>query len=178
MAKKTVYEMLFSFEAPDIKKSENAGKVVTQFFEEGEIVIGEPYKNTKIIVEDRYIIPFDYVEKTEKFPFLKKDSKFDETISRIKEQSVIISEKEKSAVDELGNNVKDVVEGKTKKKLEGQAVAYKNGAIIGLGSGVLLALYLKKNIWTLGLLGVAVGGYVSHKLYKSKQGNNIVEKLE
>ena len=41
MARKTVYEMLFSFEAPDIIKSENSGKVVTQFFEEGEEVVAE-----------------------------------------------------------------------------------------------------------------------------------------
>ena len=48
MARKTVYELSFSYEAPDLKKSEQAGKIVTQFFEEGEMVIGEPYQKTKI----------------------------------------------------------------------------------------------------------------------------------
>lgn len=177
MARKTVYELSFSYEAPDLKKSEQAGKIVTQFFEEGEMVIGEPYQKTKIIVEDRYIIPLDYVEKTEKFPYLKKDSKFDEAISKIKEQSVILSEKQEQNLDSLGTNVKDVVEGKQKKKLDAQSKAYKNGALVGLGSGVLLALYLKRNVWVFGLLGVAIGGYVGHKIYKAKSGNNNVEPI-
>ena len=177
MARKTVYELSFSYEAPDIIKSEQAGKIVTQFFEEGEMVIGEPYQKTKIIVEDRYIIPLDYVEKTEKFPYLKKDSKFDEAISRIKEQSVLMSEKQEKEIDQFGNNVKETIEGKTKVKLEKESKAYKNGALIGLGSGVILALYLKRNVWIFGLLGVAIGGYVAHKLHKSKEGNNVVNPI-
>lgn len=177
MARKTVYELSFSYEAPDIIKSEQAGKIVTQFFEEGEMVIGEPYQKTKIIVEDRYIIPLDYVEKTEKFPYLKKDSKFDEAISRIKEQSVLMSEKQEKEIDQFGNNVKETIEGKTKVKLEKESKAYKNGALIGLGSGVILALYLKRSVWIFGLLGVAIGGYVAHKLHKSKEGNNVVNPI-
>ena len=177
MARKTVYELSFSYEAPDILKSEQAGKIVTQFFEEGEMVIGEPYQKTKIIVEDRYIIPLDYVEKTEKFPYLKKDSKFDEAISRIKEQSVLMSEKQEKEIDQFGNNVKETIEGKTKVKLEKESKAYKNGALIGLGSGVILALYLKRSVWIFGLLGVAIGGYVAHKLHKSKEGNNVVNPI-
>ena len=177
MARKSVYELSFSYEAPDLIKSERAGKIVTQFFEEGEMIIGEPYQKTKIIVEDRFIIPLDYVEKTEKFPYLKKDSKFDESISRIKEQSVLMSEKQEQEIDKFGENVKEVVEGKTKVKLDKESKAYKNGALIGLGSGVLLALYLKKSVWMLGLLGVAIGGYVSHRLNKSKEGNNIVKPI-
>ena len=177
MARKTVYELSFSYEAPDIIKSEQAGKIVTQFFEEGEMVIGEPYQKTKIIVEDRYIIPLDYVEKTEKFPYLKKDSKFDEAISRIKEQSVLMSERQEQDIDKFGENVKEVVEGKTKVKLEKESKAYKNGALIGLGSGVILALYLKRSVWLFGLLGVAIGGYVAHKLHKSKEGNNVVNPI-
>jgi hypothetical protein len=177
VARKTVYELSFSYEAPDIIKSEQAGKIVTQFFEEGEMVIGEPYQKTKIIVEDRYIIPLDYVEKTEKFPYLKKDSKFDEAISRIKEQSVLMSEKQEKEIDQFGNNVKETIEGKTKVKLEKESKAYKNGALIGLGSGVILALYLKRSVWIFGLLGVAIGGYVAHKLHKSKEGNNVVNPI-
>lgn len=177
MARKTIYELLFSYEAPDLKKSEQVGKLVTQFFEEGEMVIGEPYQKTKIIVEDRYIIPLDYVEKTEKFPYLKKDSKFDDTISRIKQQAVMMSEKQQQELDAFGNNVKETIEGKTKIKVQNESKAYRNGAIIGLGSGVLLALYLKRSIWVFGLLGVAIGGYVSHKIQKSKSGNNNVEPI-
>ena len=177
MARKNVYELSFSYEAPDLIKSEQAGKIVTQFFEEGEMVIGEPYQKTKIIVEDRYIIPLDYLEKTEKFPYLKKDSKFDEAISRIKEQAVIMSDKEEKDLDSFGENVKEVVEGKKKVKLEKESKAYKNGALIGLGSGVILALYLKRNVWIFGLLGVAIGGYVAHKLHKSKEGNNNVNPI-
>jgi len=39
VARKTVYELSFSYEAPDLIKSERAGKIVTQFFEEGEMII-------------------------------------------------------------------------------------------------------------------------------------------
>lgn len=177
MARKNVYELSFSYEAPDLIKSEQTGKIVTQFFEQGEMVIGEPYQKSKIIIEDRYIIPLDYVEKTEKFPYLKKDSKFDEAISRIKEQSVLMSEKQEQQIDVFGENVKQVVEGKTKVKLEKESKAYKNGALIGLASGVLLALYLKKNVWMFGLLGVAIGGYVGHKINKSKEGNNVINPI-
>jgi hypothetical protein len=175
MAKKEVYELQFSYEAPDLIKTEQVGKVVSTFFEEGEMVIGEPYHRTSILVEDRYVIPMDYVKKTDKFPYLKKNSKFDDTIGRIKEQAVQISEKENEKLDKVGTNVKDVVEGRTKMKLQGEAKSYRNGALLGLGSGVLLALYLRKNIWVFGLLGVAVGGYVAHKIHKSKEGNNKVE---
>lgn len=177
MARKSVYELSFSYEAPDLIKSEQAGRIVTQFFEEGEMVIGEPYQKNNIIVEDRFIIPLEYVEQTEKFPYLKKDSKFDEAISRIKEQAVLMSEKEETEIDKFGENVKEVVEGKTKIKLEKESKAYKNGALIGLGSGVILALYLKRSVWIFGLLGVAIGGYVAHKLHKSKEGNNVVNPI-
>lgn len=177
MARKDVYELQFSYEALDIKKSEQAGKVITLLFEEGEMVIGEPFRKDKILVEERYVIPLDYVEKTEKFPYLKKDSKFDETINRIKEQSVLLSEKENEKLNSIGNNVKDMVEGKTKVKIKNESKAYRNGALLGLGSGVLVALYLRKNIWVFGLLGVAVGGYVSHRIHKSKYGNNKVEPI-
>ena len=178
MARKTVYELQFSYEAPDLVKSEQSGKIVTQFFSEGEMVIGEPYQKTNILVEERYIIPLDYVEKTDKFPYLKKDSKFDEAISKIKEQAVIMSENQEKNLDEFGTNVKDVVEGKKKVKIEAQSKAYKNGALIGLGSGVLLALYLQKSVWIFGLLGVAIGGYVAHKIHKAKDGNNSVQPIK
>lgn len=175
MAKKEVYKLLHSYEAPDLIKSEQAGRVITTFFEEDEMVIGEPYHRTNILVEDRYVIPSEYVEKSDKFPYLKKDSKFDETIGRIKEQAVQMSEKEKEKLDKVGSDVKSVVEGRTKVRLQNEAKAYRNGALLGLGGGILLALYLKRNIWMLGILGVTVGGYVAHKIHKSKEGNNKVE---
>ena len=94
MAKKQAYELLFSYEAPDVLKSESADRLITELFQEGEMVIGDIYKSNYIIVDDRYIIPLDYVEKTNKFPYLKKESEFNDTIDRIKAQSVILSEKE------------------------------------------------------------------------------------
>jgi len=100
MGKKNVYQLNYSFEAPDIKKSELTGNPVTEHFEEGELLIGDYYKKDYIIVDDRYVFPIEYVEKTEKFPYLKKDSSFDETIDRIKQQSVLLSEKEAEKLDE------------------------------------------------------------------------------
>jgi hypothetical protein len=177
MARKNVYELQFAIEAQDILKSKKLGRDVTLYFEKKEIVIGEPYQKEWIIVEDRYIIPLDYVEKTSKFPYLKKDSKFDETINRIKAQSVQMSEREKEGFDKIGAEVKDVIEGRTKEKINAKAKMYKNGALMGLGSGVLLALYLRKNIWFFGLVGVAVGGYVASKIQNAKEGNNEVEPI-
>ena len=44
MAKKSVYELNYSFEALDVKKSEMLGKPITEYFEEGSLLIGEYYK--------------------------------------------------------------------------------------------------------------------------------------
>ena len=112
MAKKQVYELLFSYEAPDVKKSESADRLITQLFQEGESVIGDLYKTNYIIVDDRYIIPLDYVEKTNKFPYLKKESEFNDTIDRIKAQSVILSDREDERLNQLGSNIKSTIEGK------------------------------------------------------------------
>ena len=60
-------------------------------------------------------------------------------------------------------------------QIKNEAKAYKNGALIGLGCGIITALYFKKSIWLFSLLGVALGGYVAFKVNKAKQGNNIVE---
>jgi len=177
MPKKNVYKLLFSFEAPDVKKSESAGKLITEYFEEGENVIGEYYKKDNIIVEDRFIIPLDYVEETKEFPYLKKHSRFDETIDRIKQQSVLISQKESDRLQEFGSDVKNTIEGKKVAQLQNEAKSYKNGALLGLGIGIITALYLKRNVWVISLLGVAIGGYVAHKINKAKQGNNIVEPI-
>ena len=175
MAKKQVYEILVSYEAPDVKKSESADRLITQLFQEGESVIGDLYKTNYIIVDDRYIIPLDYVEKTNKFPYLKKESEFNDTIDRIKAQSVILSEKEDEKLSQLGGSVKSTIEGKRTGQIKNEAKAYKNGALIGLGCGIITALYFKKSIWVFSLLGVALGGYVAFKVNKAKQGNNIVE---
>jgi hypothetical protein len=53
----------------------------------------------------------------------------------------------------------------------------KNGALLGLGIGIITALYLKRNIWLISLIGLSVGGYVAHKIVKAKQGNNEVEPI-
>lgn len=175
MAKKQAYELLFSYEAPDVLKSESADRLITELFQEGEMVIGDIYKSNYIIVDDRYIIPLDYVEKTNKFPYLKKESEFNDTIDRIKAQSVILSEKEDEKLSQLGGSVKSTIEGKRTGQIKNEAKAYKNGALIGLGCGIITALYFKKSIWVFSLLGVALGGYIAFKVNKAKQGNNIVE---
>lgn len=177
MSKKNVYQLNYSFEAPDIFKSDLIGKPVTEYFEEGELLIGDYYKKNYIIVEDRYLFPIEYVEKTEKFPYLKKDSSFDETIDRIKQQSVILSEKEEEKLDKLGYNIKNTIEGKKAKEIKSEANYYKRGAILGLACGIFSALYFKKSIWIFSIVGVAIGGYISHKIYVAKKGNNDVQPI-
>jgi hypothetical protein len=178
MSRKNVYQLNYSFEAPDIIKSELTGKPVTEFFEEGELLIGDFYKKNYILVDDRFIFPLEYVEKTEKFPYLKKESSFDETISRLKQQSVLLSEKEKEKIDELGNTIKSTIEGRKAKEMKKEMDSYKKGALLGLACGIFTALYFKKNIWIFSVLGVAIGGYVSHKINVAKKGNNEVQKIE
>jgi hypothetical protein len=112
MAKKSIYELNYSFEALDIKKSEMLGKPITEYFEEGKILVGEYYKKDYILVDDRYVFPLEYLSKSEKMPYLKRDSDFDETIDRIKAQSVILSEREKEKLDEAGFSIKSTIEGK------------------------------------------------------------------
>lgn len=178
MPKKSVYQLNYSYEAPDIIKSELVGKPVTEHFEEGEILIGNYYKKNYIIVDDRYIFPLEYVEKTEKLPYLKKESNFDETINRIKQQSVLLSEKEKERLDLVGDNIKSTIEGKKAIEMKKEMASYKNGALLGLACGIFTALYFKKNIWVFSILGVAIGGYVSHKIHIAKKGNNEVKPIE
>ena len=177
MLKKNVYKLNYSFEAPDILKSDFINKPVTKYFEEGELLIGDNYKSGYIIVDDRFVFPTDYVEKTDTMPYLKKDSSFDETIDRIKQQSIILSEKQEQEIDELGNNIKKTIEGKKAKDIKKEASYYKRGAILGLACGIISALYLKKSIWVFSILGVAIGGYVSHKIYTAKKGNNDVQTI-
>ena len=178
MAKKSVYQLNYSFEAPDIIKSELIGKPVTEHFEEGETLIGEFYKKNYILVDDRFVFPLEYVEKTESFPYLKKESSFDETIDRIKQQSVLLSEKEKEKLEELGGSIKSTNEGKKALEMKKDMDSYKKGALLGLACGIFTALYFKKNIWVFTILGVAIGGYVSHKIHIAKKGNNDVQQIQ
>ena len=178
MAKKSVYQLNYSFEAPDIIKSELIGKPVTEHFEEGETLIGEFYKKNYILVDDRFVFPLEYVEKTESFPYLKKESSFDETIDRIKQQSVLLSEKEKEKLEELGGSIKSTIEGKKALEKKKEMDSYKKGALLGLACGIFTALYFKKNIWVFTILGVAIGGYVSHKIHIAKKGNNDVQQIQ
>jgi hypothetical protein len=177
MPKKSVYQLNYSFEAPDIKKSELIGKPVTEHFQEGEILIGEYYKKDYILVDDRYVFPIEYVEKTEQFPYLKKESNFDETLDRIKQQSVLFSEKERERLNEFGDSVKSTIEGRKAREMKKESDSYKRGAVLGLACGIFTALYFKKNIWIFSVLGVALGGYVSHKIYTAKKGNNDVQPI-
>jgi len=178
MPKKNVYQLNYSFEAPDIIKSELAGKPITEHFEEGELLIGDYYKKNYIIVDDRFVFPLEYVEKTEKFPYLKKESSFDETINRIKQQSVLLSDRERERLENFGSDVKNTIEGKKAKQMKKEMDSYKKGAVLGLACGIFTALYFKKNIWVFSVLGVAIGGYVSHKVHVAKQGNNDVQPIE
>ena len=177
MARKSIYELNYSFEAPDIKKTEMLGKAITEYFEEGDILIGEYYKKNYILVDDTFVFPIEYVTKTDKMPYLKKDSSFDDTIDRIKAQSVLLSDKENERLNEAGINIRKTIEGKKALEIKKESKSYKNGALLGLAGGILSALYFKKNIWFLAILGLAVGGYVSHKIYISKQGNNEVNPI-
>jgi hypothetical protein len=177
MARKQVYELLYSYEAPDLKQSESAGKLITEYFKEGEIIIADNYEDDNIIVDGKYIIPMGYVQKSEDFPYLKNDSNLNETIDRIKVQSIMMNDKEAQKLDDFGRNAKSIVEGKRAKQIQQESKRYKNGALLGLGCGILTALYFKKNIWVFSLLGVAIGGYIAHNINKAKQGNNVVEKV-
>ena len=89
----------------------------------------------------------------------------------------MMSEKEAEKLDEFGKNAKSIVEGRKAKEVKEEAKRYKNGALIGLGCGLLTALYFKKNIWIFSLLGVAIGGYIAHNINKAKKGNNVIEKV-
>jgi hypothetical protein len=178
MSKKNVYQLNYSYEATDIKKSELAGKPITEYFEEGDLLIGDYYKKDYILVDDKFIFPLEYVEKTDKFPYLKKESSFNETIDRIKQQSVLLSEREKEKLDELGFDIKSTIEGKRALAMKKESNSYKKGAVLGLACVIFSALYFKKSIWLFSVLGVAIGGYVSHKIYVAKKGNNNVEPIE
>ena len=178
MPKKNVYQLNYSFEAPDIKKSELVGKPITEYFDEGELLVGDYYKKNYIIVDDRFIFPLEYVEKTDKFPYLKKESSFDETINRIKQQSVLLSDREKEKLENFSGDVKSIVEGKKALQMKKEMASYKRGAVLGLACGIFTALYFKKNIWVFSVLGVAIGGYISHKVHNAKKGNNDVQPIE
>lgn len=176
--KKKVYKILTSYYAPDLVKSEIAGQSITKLFVEGDTVIGRGYDDNTIIVDDRYVFPEEYLEKSDELSYLKKDSRFKDSINHIKQKAVNLSDKEKEKLDSVGDNVQDVIERKTKMRLSKETNYYKNGALLGLGSGIFLALYLRKNVWVLGLLGAALGGYVSNQIYKSKEGKNDVKPVK
>ena len=176
MARKQVYELLFSYEAPDIVQSQTSNTQVTKFFREGDKIIADLYGNDSVIVDNRFVFPLEYVEKTDEFPFLKENSSMDETIDRIKVQSVMIGDKEREKLDEFGQNAKSIVEGKRAEQVKNETKTYKNGVLVGLGIGIITALYFKKNIWIFSLLGASVGGYVAYNITKAKKGNNIIEK--
>lgn len=167
MAKRLVYELNTSYEAVDKVKSEFIGVPVTVCFKKGELVIGESYYKDFILVEKKYIIPKGYVTKTDKFPFLKKESHFDQTIEKIKEKAK--TEKEREKMSNASNDIKNVVEGKKSDIHKKESKYYKNGALIGIGGGMLLSFYLKKNIWFMSLIGLAVGGYVASEMLKTKK---------
>lgn len=163
-----IYELNTGFDAPDLIKSQLADRRITQYFPKDTRFIGTKFKSDKILAEKRYVFPIDYLTEVDEFTHLKKDSEFDETIKAIKHNAVHLSEAEKERLEETGEKVKGVVEGKMPKKVKSEAHYYKNGALIGLASGVVLGLSLNKSVWVFGVLGLAIGGYISHHLYKAK----------
>tara|TARA_B110000503_G_scaffold126292_1_gene194740 strand:+ start:190 stop:735 length:546 start_codon:yes stop_codon:yes gene_type:complete len=163
-----VYELNIGFDAPDLLKSSLAKKSITQFFPKESRIIGSKFKTDKILSEKRFVFPLDYLKEVGEFTHLKKDSNFDETITAIKTNAINLSESEKERLDNVGESVKGVVEGTMPKRIKTESQYYKNGAIIGLGGGIVLGLYLNKSVWVFGALGIAIGGYISHHLHKTK----------
>jgi len=174
---KGVYRLKYTLKAIDLKKSNQINRPVTKLFQKGQEVIAEGLQDDCSIVDDRYVIPDDYLEKiSESASRLKKNSSFAETHKRISEQTAEISEREREKQEQLEEHIKNGVQGELEKKTRKAAKVYRSGAVIGLAAGILLALKFKKNALILGGVGLAAGGYVANQLHKSSQGNNPMPK--
>jgi hypothetical protein len=158
---KLLYELKYGFEAPDLLKSEQVGGIITSYFEKDRVLLGEPYKKDKIIVDKRFIFPVEYLEKTNKISNLSVDTSFGETLDRLSKETK--EQKESFA----GDNIP------LAEKVKKESNTFKNGALLGLGIGLVSALYFKKSVLWFSLFGGAFGGYIATKIYKAKQGNNL-----
>jgi hypothetical protein len=159
---KLLYELQYGFEAPDLLKSEQVGSIITSYFEKGRVLLGEPYKKDRIIVDKRFIFPVEYLEKTNKLSNLPVSGNMSETLDRLSKETK--EQKESFAGDS------DVPLAEKVKK---ESNTFKNGALLGLGIGLVSALYFKKSILWFSLFGGAFGGYIATKIDKAKQGNNL-----
>jgi hypothetical protein len=159
---KLLYELQYGFEAPDLLKSEQVGSIITSYFEKGRVLLGEPYKKDRIIVDKRFIFPLEYLEKTNKLSNLPVSGNMSETLDRLSKETK--EQKESFAGDS------DVPLAEKVKK---ESNTFKNGALLGLGIGLVSALYFKKSILWFSLFGGAFGGYIATKIDKAKQGNNL-----
>jgi len=159
---KLLYELQYGFEAPDLLKSEQVGGIITSYFEKGRVLLGEPYKKDRIIVDKRFVFPIEYLEKTNKLSNLSLGGNMSETLDRLSKETK--EQKESFAGDS------DIPLAEKVKK---ESNTFKNGALLGLGIGLVSALYFKKSILWFSLFGGAFGGYIATKIYKAKQGNNL-----
>ena len=159
---KLLYELQYGFEAPDLLKSEQVGSIITSYFEKGRVLLGEPYKKDRVIVDKRFVFPIEYLEKTNKLSNLPVSGNMSETLDRLSKETK--EQKESFAGDS------DVPLAEKVKK---ESNTFKNGALLGLGIGLVSALYFKKSILWFSLFGGAFGGYIATKIDKAKQGNNL-----
>lgn len=159
---KLLYELKYGFEAPDLLKSEQVGSIISSYFEKGRVLLGEPYKKDRIIVEKRFIFPVEYLEKTNKIGNLPVSGNMAETLERLA-----------SETKEQKENFAGSVETPLAEKVKKESNNFKNGALLGLGIGLVSALYFKKSILWFSLFGGAFGGYIATKISKAKEGNNL-----
>ena len=158
---KLLYELQYGFEAPDLLKSEQVGGIITSYFEKGRVLLGEPYKKDRIIVDKRFVFPVEYLEKTTKISNLGVNGSIGETLDRLSKETK--EQKESFVGDDIP----------LAEKVKKESNTFKNGALLGLGIGLISALYFKKSVLWFSLFGGAFGGYVATKIEKAKQGNNL-----
>lgn len=162
---KSFYKVKYDFEAPDLLISEQVGSSITSFFQKNKVVSGEPYKKDRVLVDKRFVFPIEYLEKTTKLSDVSFDGASTETVDRITNET-------KEQKENLNKNLS------LADKIKKESYTFKNGAILGLGIGLVSALYLKKNIFWFSLLGSAFGGYVATQIHKANQGNNLDIKVK
>ena len=159
---KLLYELQYGFEAPDLLKSEQVGSIITSYFEKGRVLLGEPYKKDRVIVDKRFVFPIEYLEKTNKLSNLPVSGNMSETLDRLSKET---KEQKESFAGESNIPLAE--------KVRKESNTFKNGALLGLGIGLVSALYFKKSILWFSLFGGAFGGYIATKIDKAKQGNNL-----
>lgn len=159
---KLLYELQYGFEAPDLLKSEQVGSIITSYFEKGRVLLGEPYKKDRVIVDKRFVFPIEYLEKTNKLSNLPLSGNMSETLDRLSKET---KEQKESFAGESNIPLAE--------KVRKESNTFKNGALLGLGIGLVSALYFKKSILWFSLFGGAFGGYIATKIDKAKQGNNL-----